>query len=79
MQTFLIFFIMQFIITNINFDCTLEDDNWTQEDVERTQQKLQEEYIGEVWEADDEEDLVDEISTASGWCINSIEYRHLLV
>ena len=79
MQTFLIFFIMQFIITNINFDCTLEDDNWTQEDVERTQKKLQEEYVGEVWEADDEEDLVDEISTASGWCINSIEYRHLLV
>ena len=79
MQTFLIFFIMQFIITNINFDCTLDDADWTQEDVERTQQKLQEEYIGEVWEADDEEDLVDEISTASGWCINSIEYRHLLV
>ena len=79
MQTFLIFFTMQFIITNINFDCTLDDADWTQEDVERTQQKLQEEYIGEVWEADDEEDLVDEISTASGWCINSIEYRHLLV
>ena len=70
---------MQFIITNINFDCTLDDADWTQEDVERTQQKLQEEYIGEVWEADDEEDLIEEISTASGWCINSIEYRHLLV
>ena len=70
---------MQFIITNINFDCTLDDADWTQEDVERTQQKLQEEYIGEVWEADDEEDLIEEISTTSGWCINSIEYRHLLV
>ena len=27
-----------------------------------------------VWEADDEDDLVDEITTASGWCIKSIDY-----
>ena len=28
-----------------------------------------------VWEADDEDDLVDEITSASGWCIKSIDYE----
>ena len=28
-----------------------------------------------VWEADDEEDLIEEITTASGWCIKSIDYE----
>ena len=28
-----------------------------------------------VWEADDEDDLLDEITAASGWCISSIDYE----
>ena len=28
-----------------------------------------------VWEADDEDDLIEEITTASGWCIESIDYE----
>ena len=31
-----------------------------------------------IWEADDEEDLIEEITCASGWCIKSIDYRHVL-
>ena len=27
-----------------------------------------------VWEADDEDDLIDAITTAAGWCIKSIDY-----
>ena len=27
-----------------------------------------------VWEADDEDDLIEEVTTASGWCIKSIDY-----
>ena len=27
-----------------------------------------------VWEADDEDDLIEEITAASGWCIKSIDY-----
>ena len=27
-----------------------------------------------VWEADDEDDLIEEITTAAGWCIKSIDY-----
>ena len=36
-----------------------------------------EEHLG-VWEADNEEDLIEEITTASGWCIKSIDYEHQL-
>ena len=28
-----------------------------------------------VWEADDEDDLIEEITTASGWCIKNINYE----
>ena len=27
-----------------------------------------------VWEADDEDDLIEEITTSTGWCIKSIDY-----
>ena len=27
-----------------------------------------------VWEADDEDDLIEEITSAAGWCIKSIDY-----
>ena len=27
------------------------------------------------WEADDEDDLIEEVTTASGWCIKSIDYE----
>ena len=28
-----------------------------------------------VWEADDEDDLIEEITAASGWCIKNIDYE----
>ena len=31
-----------------------------------------------VWEADDEDDLIEEITCNSGWCIKSIDYEHQL-
>ena len=27
-----------------------------------------------IWDADDEDDLIEEITAASGWCIKSIDY-----
>ena len=27
-----------------------------------------------VWEADDEDDLIEEVTAATGWCIKSIDY-----
>ena len=28
-----------------------------------------------VWEAEDEDDLIEEVTTASGWCVKSIDYE----
>ena len=28
-----------------------------------------------VWDADDEDDLIEEITAASGWCIRNIDYE----
>ena len=42
------------------------------------QQQTIDEAIGQIWDADDEYDLVDEITCATGWCIKSLDYRHIL-
>ena len=39
--------------------------------------EVTERHLG-VWEADSEEDLIEEITAASGWCIKSIDYEHQL-
>ena len=64
---------MIFQITKIEFDFA-GDNLFTEND----RLDLIEETIGSIWEVDDEDDLIDEITTASGWCINSIDYRHVL-
>lgn len=70
---------MQFLITDIKFDCFLEDDDqWTIKDQLETEEMLPHSYIGTVWEADDEQDLIEEISCASGWLINSLDYKIVL-
>ena len=57
---------MQFQITSIEFDydlgCDVDLDD----------------YIGTFWEANDGDDLIEEITTAAGWSIKSIDYRHVL-
>ena len=40
---------------------------------ESVRREVVEENLG-VWEADDEDDLIEEITTSSGWCIKSIDY-----
>ena len=42
------------------------------------QQEIVDEVMGTVWDAADEDDLIEEITCATGWCINSIDYRHIL-
>ena len=36
------------------------------------------ETMSTTWEASDPDDLIEEITSATGWCINSIDYRHIL-
>ena len=57
-------------VTSITFDFDEEDDMDAYD-----KDRLAMEYIGEVFTVDDEDSLVDVISDASGWCINSIEYE----
>ena len=68
---------MQFQVTKIEFD--FDDDyneGWENDPI--PQKEIIDETIGTIWEADDEDDLIEEITTATGWCINSIDYRHIL-
>jgi len=67
---------MQFQVTSIEFD--LDCDAAEEELTEQERVDLYEDYIGTFWEADDGDDLVEEITSASGWCINSIDYRIIL-
>ena len=69
---------MQFQITEIEFDLSTDDDTIPQEQIDIVQTELHEDYIGTFWEADDADDLVEEITSAAGWCINSIDYRIIL-
>ena len=63
---------MKFNVTEVEFDF---DDDYANgfkltfdEEIE-----LRDLTLG-VWEADDEDDLIEEVTTASGWCIKSINY-----
>ena len=61
---------MQFRVTKIDFDF---DDAMTVDD----QQEILDEVLVTTWEAADEEDLIEEITDATGWCIKSIDYHYL--
>ena len=67
---------MLFQVTEIEFDFSSDDNTWGDVDPDY-QKEVTEETIGQIWEADDEDDLVEEITAATGWCINSIDYRHV--
>jgi len=60
---------MKFNVIDVEFDFTDsqgELDEWEQDQIVKNN-------IG-VWEADDEDDLIEEITAAAGWCIKSIDY-----
>ena len=67
---------MQFQVTQIEFDFSddISDDPLTDE----YKQSIVDETVEGVWEVHDEEDLLDEISACTGWCIKSIDYRNIL-
>ena len=64
---------MKFQITDIEFDFDDSFDPVTEE----YKKEIYDDVLGE-WEAIDEEDLLDEISNCTGWCIKSIDYRNIL-
>jgi hypothetical protein len=69
---------MKYHIIDIEFDCSLDDEDWTLKDQQETEEMLPRAYIGTIWDADDREDLIEELSSASGWCIKSLDYNFIL-
>ena len=69
---------MQFQITEIEFD--FDDDAFDdpEEFCYSDAMDLTDEIIGSIWDADDGDDLIEEITSMVGWCIKSIDYRIIL-
>ena len=63
-------------VTDIQFDFN-DDLDPIYSIPESDQELIIREHIG-VWEADDEDDLVEEITCNAGWCILSLDYESQL-
>ena len=65
---------MQFRVTEIDID--FEDDNFELSPTE--QSEIIDDVMSATWEASDGDDLVEEITSAIGFCVNSIDYCYVL-
>jgi hypothetical protein len=64
---------MKFYVSDIEFDFN-DDLDPIYSVSEDDQQLIINDNLG-VWEADDEDDLVEEITANAGWCIKSLNYE----
>ena len=66
-------FKMKFNVTEVEFDF---DDDYAEESklTFDGEIEIRDLALG-VWDADDEDDLIEEVTTACGWCIKSIDYE----
>ena len=67
---------MQFQITKIEFD--VDDSIYDPSVNVITSEELAENYVGEIWEANDEDDLMAEIENDAAHRVDSIDYRIIL-
>ena len=64
---------MKYNVTEVEFDF---DDDYAEESKLTFDEEIEIRDLAlGVWEADDEDDLIEEITAASGWCIKSIDYE----
>lgn len=61
---------MNYQVTEIEFDFDDLD--------AETQDEIYDNVLFSFWEAGDEDDLVEEITCATGYCIKSLNYVHVL-
>ena len=66
---------MQFQVSDIHFDF---GDSFEPIITKEEMDEIVDETFSTIWEAVDEEDLVEEITAATGFCVNSINYQHVL-
>jgi len=63
---------MKYNVTEVKFDF---DDDYAEESKLTFDEEIEIRDLAlGVWEADDEDDLIEEVTTAAGWCIKSIDY-----
>ena len=64
---------MKFNVTEIEFDF---DDDYAEESKLTFDEEIEIRDLAlGVWDADDEDDLIEEITSASGWCVKKIDYE----
>ena len=64
---------MKYNVTEVEFDF---DDDYAEESKLTFDEEIEIRDLAlGVWEADDEDDLIEEVTTAAGWCIKSIDYE----
>ena len=61
---------MKFNVTEVEFDFDLDYAKLTFDE----EIAVRDLALG-VWDADDEDDLIEEVTAASGWCIKKIDYE----
>jgi len=61
---------MKFIVSDILFDFSDSCEELSEDEMI----DITDDSLG-FWEADDEDDLIEEITTSTGWCIKSINYE----
>ena len=64
---------MKFLVTDIEFDFNTDMPDYYSVSFD-DQQSIINDNLG-VWEADDEDDLIEEVTNNAGWCIESIDYE----
>ena len=64
---------MKFNVSEIEFDFDDGNDDESYALTFDEEIELRDLTLG-VWEADSEDDLIEEITAAAGWCIKSIDY-----
>ena len=67
---------MHYAVTAIEFDFN-DDLDPIYSIPKEDQDIITREHLG-AWEADDEDDLIEEITCNRGWCIRSIDYHIIL-
>ena len=66
---------MKYNVTEVEFDFDeWYERNWDNKLTFDEEIEIRDLALG-VWEADDEDDLIEEITAAAGWCVKSIDYE----
>lgn len=64
---------MKYIVRHIEFDFSDGFECLTDEE----RQNIEDDSLG-LWVADNDDDLIEEITTSTGWCIKSVDYEMML-